>query len=81
MELSTHWNNCIRYQGMVFLINNKKNSEFIMRLSKTLELKNIEYILSLTEKKLIFAVERNTGVVQTYFIDYNPDREVRIVPL
>ena len=48
---------------IIYYINNRKNSEFIMRLSKILELKGVEYIMQLTEKKLIFAVEKQTGVV------------------
>ena len=47
-----------------------------MRLTKILELKNVVSLVTLLEKKLVFGIERNTGVVHTFYVDYNPDREV-----
>ncbi len=46
-----------------------------MRLKKILEFSNVDSIVLVAEKRLLFLIEKDNGIVNTLVIDYNNERE------
>ncbi|CAD8163025.1 unnamed protein product [Paramecium octaurelia] len=60
---------------LFFLEHLYKNQEYIIRYIKALELPNVCQLVEQCEKRVIFAIEQDTGVVSTLQIDYNSTRQ------
>jgi hypothetical protein len=57
-----------------------KGQDFSVRLSQVLNFENVALVVPQGDKRIVLLVERDTGVVNTLYVDYNAERDVRLLP-